>query len=94
MSSRVMESYKYWRKINIFMWLYLAAYVAVLANTRLYDFALIRYFLVASLLMFFWVQFKVSFSKCSECSNYIINPAHFWFGSAILTNAKVCKQCR
>jgi hypothetical protein len=88
-----MDNYRKLRNINIGAWLFLTALCVVLVFTSAFNLAMFRYFLVASLLAFFVIQFKVSFSKYSSCGNYIINPARFWFGTAIFTNAKVCKQC-
>ena len=88
-----MEEYAKWKRANYVIWLTLIALFILAANSPLYGYAVFRGVLIISLLAFFYIQFKVSYSKCSECGEHIINPAHFWFGSAIFTNAKHCKKC-
>ena len=88
-----MDIYRKWKRVNLVIWLVLLLILTIASITSFYEHALFRYLLAAVLLMFFFVQFKVSFCKCSACNQYIINPAHFWFGTAIFTHAKSCPKC-
>ena len=88
-----MEEYTTWKRANYIIWLTLIALISLATTSTLFSGVSFRGVLIVAILAFLYIQFKVSFSKCSWCGEYIINPAHFWFGTAILTNAKRCKKC-
>ena len=88
-----MEEYKKWKRANYFAWLILLVTFALATNSALFSSFIFKGILIVVILSFLYIQLKVSFCKCGQCDKYIINPSHFWFGTAIFTNKKQCNNC-
>jgi hypothetical protein len=91
-----MEEFRKWKRITAWLsltWLFALAGLSFTERLPPIAASLLLALVGIFLTLFFFANCNACFCRCSKCYQPLVNPAHFWFGTVIFANPKLCKGC-